>query len=176
PRSGTSMMMRMLEAGGLSVAQDHKRQADESNPKGYYELEAVKQLPEDPSVLASHRGQAVKIIFALAYHLPADKQHALLVMRRPAGEVLESQRRMLLRRGLEVTPLAIEELEGALEEFLGWARASSHLNVLEVHYHAVLSNPLGESDRIASHLGHTLNLEAMVEAVDPHLHRVKETH
>ena len=38
PRSGTSMMMKMLEAGGMQVLTDNIRTPDEDNPKGYYEF------------------------------------------------------------------------------------------------------------------------------------------
>ena len=42
PRSGTSLMMQMLSAGGLPALTDDLREADESNPRGYFEFEPVK--------------------------------------------------------------------------------------------------------------------------------------
>jgi hypothetical protein len=36
PRSGTSLMMQMLDNGGVLVVTDQIRSADTDNPKGYY--------------------------------------------------------------------------------------------------------------------------------------------
>jgi hypothetical protein len=47
PRSGTSMMMKMLEAGGVPIMTDALRTADIDNPKGYYEYERVKELEKE---------------------------------------------------------------------------------------------------------------------------------
>ena len=39
PRSGTSMMMKMLEVGRQPILTDNLREADANNPNGYYEFE-----------------------------------------------------------------------------------------------------------------------------------------
>ncbi|MEE8292673.1 MAG: phosphodiesterase, partial [Candidatus Tectomicrobia bacterium] len=98
PRSGTSMMMHMLVAGGMDVVVDNTRQADEDNPQGYYEFEPVKQLKEDASWLDHAPGKAVKVISGLLYDLPPDKQYKIIFMQRRMQEVLDSQRTMLQRR------------------------------------------------------------------------------
>ncbi len=54
PRSGTSMMMKILEAGGLEILTDNQRTADDDNPKGYNEFEKVKDLEIDQSWLGGH--------------------------------------------------------------------------------------------------------------------------
>src|SRR5690242_7444054 len=95
PRSGTSMMMRMLEHGGIPVLTDRVRTADDDNPNGYYEFEAVKQTRKDPSWLAGREGKAVKMVYRLLYDLPADRNYRVLFMRRKLEEVLASQRTML---------------------------------------------------------------------------------
>ncbi len=101
PRSGTSMMMQMLAAGGLSVLSDGIRTADEDNPRGYYELEAVKQTKQDPSWLAGSEGKAVKLIHALLTDLPVDRPYRVIVMRRKTETVVKSQAVMLERLGHE---------------------------------------------------------------------------
>ena len=103
PRSGTSMAMKMLEAGGLSPVQDGIRTADEDNPKGYYEDERVKDLHEsdDKEWLGDARGKAIKIISFLLNHLPDTHNYKILFMRRHLDEVLASQTKMLDRRGEE---------------------------------------------------------------------------
>ena len=100
PRSGTSMMMKMLEAGGIPPLTDHIRAADEDNPRGYYEFERVKKLREgDVAWLPDARGKAVKVIAALLTYLPAAYNYRVIFMRRAMPEVLASQRQMLARRG-----------------------------------------------------------------------------
>ena len=99
PRSGTSMMMQMLEAGGLPIVTDHIRKADEDNPRGYYELEKVKKIKEDPSWLADCHGKAFKMVSALLYFLPKSRKFKVIFMKRNIEEMLASQRLMLMRLG-----------------------------------------------------------------------------
>ncbi len=107
PRSGTSMIMKMLEAGGLPVLTDGLRAADEDNPKGYYEVERVKGLAEetDKGWLAEARGKGIKVISYLLKSLPPQFNYRVVFIRREIEEVLASQRKMLARRGeTEETP------------------------------------------------------------------------
>jgi hypothetical protein len=99
PRSGTSLMMQMLEAGGMEVAIDYIRRADEDNPKGYYELEVVKRIKEDTSWLDGMAGKVFKIVSMLLYYLPHDRYYKIIFMRRKMEEILASQHVMLLRQG-----------------------------------------------------------------------------
>ena len=100
PRSGTSMMMKMLDAGGIPVVIDGIRGADRDNPKGYYEFERVKQLDKgDTAWVADAQGKAVKVISALLQHLPADQEYRIIFMERNIDEVLASQRKMMQNRG-----------------------------------------------------------------------------
>ena len=99
PRSGTSMMMQMLEAGGIEILSDGERQADDDNPKGYYELEAVKKTKDDASWVETATGKAVKMISQLMLDLPLDREYRVIFMRRDLQEILASQAKMLARRG-----------------------------------------------------------------------------
>lgn len=94
PRSGTSMMMSMLEAGGMDVLTDGIRGADEDNPRGYYEFERVKQIEHDKGWLSDARGKAVKMVAALLKYLPPEYQYQVVFVRRNMDEVLASQRRI----------------------------------------------------------------------------------
>jgi len=87
PRSGTSMMMKMLEAGGLPVLTDEIRTADADNPRGYYEFERVKQIETDNAWLPEARGKAVKMIAALLKHLPPDYRYRVIFMQRKMEEL-----------------------------------------------------------------------------------------
>jgi hypothetical protein len=99
PRSGTSMMMQMLEAGGIELIVDHIRKADENNLRGYYELEKIKQLNKDSSWLENAYGKAIKVVSMLLYQLPMNKKYKIIFMTRKMDEVLASQNKMLKSRG-----------------------------------------------------------------------------
>ena len=110
PRSGTSMVMKMLAAGGLPVLSDHQRRADEDNPQGYFEHELVKQLPDaaDKSWVREARGKALKVISHLIKELPDDNSYRIIFVRRDLQEVIASQNIMLSRRG-QPNPVADAE-------------------------------------------------------------------
>ena len=176
PRSGTSMMMKMLEAGGLSLLTDHLRTPDEDNPKGYYEFERVKQLPKgDTAWLAEAEGKAVKVISALLEHLPPTYHYKVIFMNRNMQEVLASQRKMLIRRGEDPNKVSEEELARLFQKHLrkvkNWLRGQPNMEVLEIDYNAMIANPLPYVQRINAFLGGWLNEEAMIQVVDPTLYR-----
>lgn len=175
PRSGTSMMMRMLAAGGLSIVTDDLRAADEDNPKGYFEFERVKVLDQDTSWLPEARGKAVKIVAALLKHLPLQHHYRVVFMRRNISEVLASQRLMLIRRGESANDVdddRMAELFGRhVERVEAWLAAQRNVDVLYVNYGAVLANPSAEAARVNGFLGGELDERRMSAAVDPSLHR-----
>src|SRR5688572_12632893 len=106
PRSGTSMMMRMLEAGGIPILSDGERPADVDNPFGYYEDARVLDLAGRPDRrwVAQARGRALKVVSHLLAHLPHENVYDVILMRRELGDVIASQNRMLERLG-EPNPL-----------------------------------------------------------------------
>ena len=176
PRSGTSMAMKMLEAGGLSAVVDGIRAADEDNPRGYFEDERVKDLGRmrDKSWLAGARGKAIKVISYLLKDLPAAHNYKVVFMRRDFREVLASQAKMLERRG-ETSESSDERMIELYEDHL-WKvdrllRRAPHLEALDVHYTAVLEDPAGEARRIHDFLGLPLDVEKMAGVVDERLYR-----
>lgn len=177
PRSGTSMMMQMLEAGGLDLLTDGVRTADASNPLGYYELEPVKKLEDttDPAWLSHARGRAVKVIAFLLPHLPQTFNYKVVFMQRKLGEILESQSRMLDRLGEGAGDADDERMKHFFLDHL--ARTKSFLayrscfETLHVHYHDVLSDPRGEAERVNGFLRTRLDTDAMARVVDPSLYR-----
>jgi hypothetical protein len=175
PRSGTSMMMEMLEAGGMPVLTDSIRTADEDNPKGYYEFEQVKQIEQDQTWLPEARGKVVKMIAALLKHLPAEYHYRIVFMHRDIEEVLASQRQMLIRRGEPTDTIG----DGKMAELFGrhttqvqsWLAGQPNIDVLYVHYSDVMAHPVHEAERINRFLGDSLDVEKMAAAVDPSLYR-----
>lgn len=175
PRSGTSMMMRMLEAGGIDPVTDHVRTADVDNPAGYYEFEPVKRTKDDPSWIPAAQGKAVKMVYQLVYDMPADYRYRVLLMRRDMQEMLQSQRKMLDRTGQDSGPLGDEQMADlfsrAVAEFEAWVKKQSNIEMLEVSFNRVQNDPRGELARVNEFLGGRLNLEAMVDVVDAKLYR-----
>ena len=118
PRSGTSMMMNMLKAGGISLLTDDFRKPDEENPKGYYEFKRVKQLKEDASWLEKAEGKAVKVISYLLEHLPEEYDYGIIFMERKIEEVLASQRKMIEQRGETDNKVSDETMAKLFEKHL----------------------------------------------------------
>ncbi len=176
PRSGTSMMMKMLEAGGIPPLQDNIRTADEDNPKGYYEFERVKKLPDDTAWMPEAVGKAVKIIALLLTKLPLKGyRYKVLFMRRDIEEIMKSQKQMLIRRGEAVDKISDEEMittyNRHLSEVLGFLEANSCFSVFFVNYNDLMRDPADWVPRIAAFLGKEMDLEAMRAVVDPNLYR-----
>lgn len=175
PRSGTSMMMRMLEAGGMEVVVDNLRTADEDNPAGYYEFEPVKKTKQDTSWIDEARGKAVKMVYRLLYDLPAGYSYRVIFMRRKIEEVLASQKKMLERNGKVDPAVSDDEMEklfrSQLQKFEQWVATQPQFQMLEVSYNEMLSNPDPAVEKINSFLGGQLNADAMIEVVDPNLYR-----
>ncbi|HSJ58294.1 MAG TPA: sulfotransferase [Anaerolineae bacterium] len=175
PRSGTSMMMKMLEAGGVPVLTDYERTADEDNPKGYYEFERVKQIERDREWLPEACGKAVKMVSALLKHLPADYYYKVIFMRREMEEILASQHQMLVRRGEDTGRTGNDKMTALFRRHVQkveeWIAAQPNIDVLYVHYSAVVVDPGPQATRINEFLGGGLDADAMAHAVDPSLYR-----
>jgi hypothetical protein len=175
PRSGTSLMMQMLAAGGLPVLSDGERKADTDNPKGYLEWERIKQLPKDPSLIAEAEGKVVKIISQLIISLPVGHDYRVVFMQRPLPEVLKSQDEMLRRRGNADSITGSSAIEEAFHRHLievnRWLAGKANIQVRRVHYHRVLREPRAVAEEMAEFLQAPLDLDAMIGQVDRSLYR-----
>jgi len=175
PRSGTSMMMQMLAAGGMPILCDNRRAADENNPRGYYEFERVKLLKREASWLPGAKGKAVKIISELLKHLPPDYSYQVIFMQRRLEEILASQREMLIRRGRFAGESGdagmIELFHQHLTRVEAWLKKQSSFDLLYVDYGAIIANPVEQAKIIARFLGNTMMIEDMADTVDPSLYR-----
>ena len=177
PRSGTSMMMQMLDQGGVDIFTDKVRKPDQSNPKGYYEHEAVKSLARNKLWLPSAEGKAVKIISHLLFHLPANFHYKIIFMERDVNEVLVSQQKMLASQGKvkeDAVPLKLKPaLEQNLAKVKSWYKDQQNIEMLFVEYASVIKDPLKESNRISKFLGNQLHVDQMASVVDKSLYRQK---
>lgn len=175
PRSGTSLMMQMLHAGGLEVLSDGERKADTDNPKGYLEWERIKQLPTDPGLIVEAEGKVVKVISQLIRLLPAGLEYRIVFMQRPLPEILKSQDEMLRRRGnteaIAGTPAIEESFQRHLIEVNLWLAGRADVHVCRAHYHRVLREPKVVAEELNAFLQVPLDIEAMVRQVDGSLYR-----
>lgn len=179
PRSGTSMMMRMLQAGGMPILADGRRASDDDNPLGYFELESVKRLDKDSTWFRDAAGKAVKVIHMLLPSIPADCSCRVLFMERDLTEVVASQAAMLQRRGQEGAGVEPETLAGIFERQLrkthAWLDAQPNLEVLRVSYADTVADPAPTVEAVRAFLEPpALDAQAMGEAVDPSLYRQRK--
>jgi LPS sulfotransferase NodH len=175
PRSGTSMMMKMLDAAGIPPMTDNFRTADDDNPKGYYEFERVKKLRQgDTAWLEEVEDKAVKIIAALLTHLPTDYEYRVLFMRRKMEEILASQNKMLENREEEsqVSDQQMAELYNKhLRRVEAWMEEQPNLTYLDINYNQLLENPTPQLQLVRDFLGSDLDLQKMAAVIDPDLYR-----
>jgi hypothetical protein len=175
PRSGTSLMMQMLAAGGMPILSDGERSADVDNPRGYLEWERIKQLPKDPACIAEAEGKAVKVISKLLLSLPPQHEYRVIFMQRPLPEVLASQDEMLRRRGTFKPGTDNSAVARAFQDHLAdvyrWLDGNPHAKVNRVQYHDVLGEPQKTVEAVTKFLEVPLNVEAMVKQVDGSLYR-----
>ena len=176
PRSGTSLMMKMLATGGIPLLVDQVREADEDNPNGYFELEEVKQLKDGNSAwLSEAKGKAVKVIAPLLQFLPKDYKYKIIFMRRAMPEILASQKQMLIRRGKDIDGVPDETMarifDKQVNEILAWINASPNAMSLEIPFTEVIANADLFIDKIKLFLQLELDMEKMAQVINPNLYR-----
>jgi hypothetical protein len=177
PRSGTSLMMQMLDQGGVEVVTDNIRCADADNPRGYYELERVKKIKTDASWLPATRGKAFKMVSQLLYELPPTERYRIIFMERDLDEVLVSQEKMLTRLSKPAAPRAA--IERAFIEHLHrlreWLAKQLNIEVLYICYNELLRGPEEQARRVSTFLQGRSDAAKMAVTVDPSLYRNRVT-
>ncbi len=177
PRSGTSMMMRMLEAGGIEVMTDNIRKANEDNPHGYFEFEKVKKIKDDSSWLDAAWGRVFKMVSMLLYDLPSDKKYKVIFMKRDIREIMASQRIMLERHGRDKGGVDDGEMGKLFEKHLNqienWLEKQSNINILYVSYNDIIKKLRENAETVNQFLGGGLDVERMLAAIDKSLYRNK---
>jgi hypothetical protein len=179
PRSGTSLMMQMLEAGGMPVLKDDLRAPDADNPNGYYEYEPVRRTAANVDWVSEADGKAVKVIYALLRHLPDGPEYRVIAMRRDMQEVLASQQAMLERRGAQGASVGTTELAALfsvdLERALAELRARPGLRLLQIEHRACLETPADVASQISAFLGGVLDPARMAAVPKVSLYRRRAT-
>jgi hypothetical protein len=180
PRSGTSLMMSMLAAGGLEVLTDQLRTPDDDNPVGYFELEEVKKLMKGQhSWLSRSNGKAVKVISTLLPYLPDGYHYRIIFMRRAIEEVLASQRKMLINRGENPNKVSNERLTEMfardLQQSERWITSQAHATRIDIDYKQLIANPRPLVAEINKFLGGGLDEDKMLGVIDPSLYRQRSS-
>lgn len=177
PRSGTSLVMQMLAAGGVPILADGERAADLNNPRGYHEYAPIKSLAAGAPWIADARGKAIKVISQLLEHLPAGESYRVLYLRRNLDEVLASQQAMLARLGQPAPPQAAVRaaFERHLAQIQPWLATQPYVNCLALEFAEVIARPVDAAASIAELLQLELDIEQMAAAVDPKLYRERRT-
>jgi tetratricopeptide (TPR) repeat protein len=175
PRSGTSMMMQILDAVGMDILTDQNRKADENNPKGYYEYDPVKKLMVDKSWLPIAKGKVVKVIAQLLPYLPSNYDYKVIFMRREMSEVLKSQQ-IMLGKEKDVSKKAFPT--GLNDAFLKqlsrvetWIESQPNIDVLNVNYKDVIDQPTDEVEAISAFLGLEIDAKKVNNVIDESLYR-----
>jgi len=176
PRSGTSLMMGMLAAGGMEVLTDHLRVPDDDNPVGYFELEEVKKLMRgEHSWLAESNGKAVKVISTLLPYLPDGYHYRIIFMRRAMAEILASQRKMLINRGQDPEKVSDDQMAEMfskdLQQSERWINSQAHATRIDINYQQLIENPRPLVAEIDMFLGGGLDEDKMLGVIDPALYR-----
>ena len=179
PRSGTSLMMRMLAAGGLPLLTDDARPADDDNPDGYFEWQPIKRLQREPRLIDQAAGKVVKVVSTLLPTLPRRHRYRIIFMMRPLKEIAVSQQQMRARHEPVETLPNTEQLIHWLEKhrvgILQLLRSAENVSLHEVNYPALVRDPVESVQTLAAWLGGTLKLkqEMMLSVVDPRRYRVR---
>jgi predicted AlkP superfamily phosphohydrolase/phosphomutase/tetratricopeptide (TPR) repeat protein len=176
PRSGTSLMMQLLQAGGMTLLTDSWRTADENNPKGYFEYEPVKRLHQDNSWLGEAKGKVLKVIAPMLPSLSPACYYRIVFMQRDLEEVLQSQATMLAREehsGGNPTWLK-QSYQQQLKRITHWIAQQHNLSVLYVSHHDLLNHPQAEVERLNAFLEGELELGQCVKVVDKQLYRSRK--
>jgi hypothetical protein len=177
PRSGTSMIMQMLHAGGVPILADGYRQPDLDNPRGYFEFKPATSLASDSTWMPRAQGKALKLVPMLLRHLPPDYCYDIIFIRRDLREVIASQTLMKQHQQENASPIDEDQLvavyERHLQRTIDWLGKQNHMRVLHIRHDEVLHHTLEVADQIAAFLARslTLNTRAMTAVVDPTLYR-----
>ena len=174
PRSGTSLVMQMLQAGGHPILCDESRPADADNPRGYLEYVKVRTLERDASWLAEAEGRAVKVVSPLLSSLPTGFDYRVIFVRRDLREVIRSQELMLQRRNQPTGPDSATmtiHFERHLTSIDKWLAGRQDMQVLNCQHATLMSDPASVARTIAEFLQRNLDVNQMAGVVDPVLYR-----
>ena len=177
PRSGTSLMMQILQSMGIEIFTDNKRLPNESNPKGYFEHELVKMIEYDTSWVKEVEGKAIKIVSPLLAYLPNNHSYKIIFMDRVLDEIVQSQEKMLSVNNVpnpQIKPGVIKQIFiKDLKQAWSSIRELSHSESLEISHSKLLKKPDSELKKIKRFLNINVDLKNAINVIDEKLYRAK---
>ena len=173
PRSGTSLMMQMINKGGIEALTDDKRQADISNPKGYYEYEPVMALHKDNSWLHKAQNKSLKVVAPLLKFLGPKYRYKVIFMNRDLGEVVKSQQKMIGKNTESLPVKLFQSYTKHLNQVEVWKEKTPNVELIYLDYKEVLTQTDQAIDKVAKFIGVEMNKEAMKRCIDTSLYRNK---
>ena len=173
PRSGTSLMMQMLNNGGLETLTDDIRTADDSNPNGYFEYKPVMALHRDNSWLVNAQNKSLKVVAPLLKYLSPKYRYKVIFMNRDLSEVVKSQQKMI-GKDIDTLPIKLfESYKKQLKTVDNWKDKEPEVELIYVDYKNLINNPEEAIDNIIAFTGLELNKEKMIGSIDKSLYRNK---
>jgi hypothetical protein len=175
PRSGTSLMMRMLQSGGLHALTDEHRAPDRHNPYGYFEDQRTKRLAQESAWIVEAQGKAIKVIYRLLPHLPPHHRYNILLMERNIEEVYASQQAMLESTEHPAAgqdrPTILRAFERDFDAVKQWLTRQANIRCMTVPFRELVDHPVLWAERVAGFLGYALDRDGMAASVEPALYR-----
>ncbi|MBO6879178.1 alkaline phosphatase family protein [Winogradskyella sp.] len=171
PRSGTSLMMQMLNAAGLDILTDENRSADASNPKGYYEYEPVMSLHKDNTWLAKAKNKSLKVVAPLLKFLNPEFRYKVIFMNRDLTEVVKSQQKMIGKDPETLPTKLLQAYEKHLKQVATWKDKEPGVELIYVNYKDVVDDASSVVDKLESFIGLELDKKSMTGCVDKNLYR-----
>ncbi len=178
PRSGTSLVMNMLHQGGEQIVSDENRRADIDNPKGYFELDRVKQLDRDrdSTWVFQCKGKVLKVVSPLLCYLPLEQSYKIVFVHRSLPEIMESQLKMVRRLCPEKDKKNDIYLEKAFQKHLKdvemWI-LQNNIDTLHLKFNEIIEDSFRCAKMISTFLGKKLDHEKMLAVVDKELYRCR---
>ena len=172
-RSGTSMLMQILNAGGIPIAFDNSRAADEFNPKGYFELEGgkiINKLINKSFPLEKYKGKFIKITSYGLKFLPKGR-YKIIYSERDFDEIVDSMQRMIGKtdENRDESKKNLIKLNNVIKKQL---QKEKEIEVLFVNYNNILTNPKDNIKNILDFLNLSyVNLDKMTKAIDISLYQ-----
>lgn len=171
PRSGTSLMMQMLTKGGIEPLTDKVRQADKSNPKGYFEYSPVMSIHKDNSWLDKGKNKSVKIVAPLLKHLDTKFRYKIIFMQRNLNEIIKSQH-IMAGKASDILPIKLyNSYVKLLEDIDDWKENEPGVEIIYIDYKEVLDNPEENASLVEKFVGKSLDKDAMASCIDKKLYR-----
>jgi hypothetical protein len=170
PRSGTSLMMQLINKANIPILSDGKRERDISNPEGYYELEAVKGIVADNSFLKEAPGKAVKIVAPLPLYLDLKLKYKVVFMRREINEILRSQEKMLQKDQVSEREKFRTIYEFHLKKTYRFL-LENDIPFIDVNYNALMVESEKEIEKFKDFLNLNVSIQELLEVVRPDLYR-----